>query len=130
MINLNELHAKLIAENDRKFDNEQNWHEGYNHGVWDALSRVDAAMREEPAETAADKPAEADVPHKPRTNFDCIRAMSAEELAEWLDRHILDCDGCPLSDRLGGCTKAANGSSCKAELCVWLNSPAKEDNNA
>ena len=57
-----------------------------------------------------------------RTNLDRIRAMSAEDIANWAVEH-LECCSCPISDSQGrSCEK-----DCMATFIKWLNSPVKED---
>lgn len=122
MIKLDEIQEKLIVEDDRKFDTARNWHEGYKRGVCEALKRVNNAMYAADLGNALDKPAETDVPqNKPRTNLDRIRAMSAEEIAEWAASH-LECCSCPMSDDWG----LACETNCAETFIKWLNSPAKE----
>ncbi len=55
------------------------------------------------------------------TNLDRIRRMSAEEMADALDRWIVRCSGyCPA---LAECR---NGMSCRQALITWLT--REEDN--
>lgn len=58
-----------------------------------------------------------------RTNLDRIRAMSAEDIANWA-RENLGCCSCPISDSQGYSCEAKN---CMATFIKWLNSPVKED---
>lgn len=55
---------------------------------------------------------------QPKTNADRIRAMSDEELAEWL-ASVTDCHLCPIDD-CGGA-----GDMCTATWLDWLQSPAE-----
>ena len=51
---------------------------------------------------------------RPMTNADCIRAMSDEELAEWLGDMIYpECPCCPADD-IGWC------EDCHERLLDWL----------
>ena len=54
------------------------------------------------------------------SNADSIRAMSDEELADWLDKNI-DCSLCPV-------VKCITDRPCKALFLEWLKQPAEEDN--
>lgn len=85
---------------------------GYLLGVNDALTAVSFVRPEQQNQPASET----------RTNLDRIRAMSAEEIAEWAVEH-LECCSCPISDSQGrSCEK-----DCRATLINWLNSPVKED---
>jgi len=55
------------------------------------------------------------------TNADRIRAMTDEELAEFIGTH--DCLDCPLNSEDEWC--AGNGSSCKEAVLAWLKEPVK-----
>ena len=84
---------------------------GYLLGVNDALTAVSFARPEQQAQPAS----------KARTNLDRIRAMSAEDIANWAGEH-LECCSCPVSDYQGcSCEK-----DCVATFIKWLNSPAKD----
>ena len=57
------------------------------------------------------------------TNADKIRAMSDEELAEWLT--------CPIC-KYASCKKTCpvifpNADSCEIQILAWLQKPAEED---
>ena len=85
---------------------------GYILGVNDALTAVSFARPEQQNQPASEA----------RTNLDRIRAMSAEEIANWAVEH-LECCSCPISDYQGrSCEK-----DCVATFIKWLNSPVKED---
>ena len=60
---------------------------------------------------------------KPMTNADRIRAMSDEELSEWILRNV-DCGKEGVM-----CTKSANSCNgrCRKNRLDWLRKPAKED---
>lgn len=55
---------------------------------------------------------------KPKTNGDRIRAMTDEELAEWMDDNI-KCSSCWLDDE-------CYGKSCKEMFLEWLRSTVEE----
>lgn len=61
-------------------------------------------------------------PNKPKTNADRIRAMSDEELAEYLCAS-LSCYDCPAR---ADCGKSA-AQDCNEIVLEWLKQPAKED---
>ncbi len=85
---------------------------GYLLGVNDALTAVSFARPEQQNQSASET----------RTNLDRIRAMSAEDIANWAVEH-LECCSCPISDSQGrSCEK-----DCMATFIKWLNSPVKED---
>ena len=57
----------------------------------------------------------------PRTNADRIRAMTDEELAEWIET-IANCDSCQYSWSLGKC-RGGDGTShatCRLKWLDWL----------
>ena len=74
-------------------------------------------------------------PHKeepfmpPMTNADRIRAMSDEELAEFLERvHVDPCSAC--CDNLYWCRRNnAPEPVCKNHFLEWLQQPAKEEHD-
>lgn len=85
---------------------------GYLLGVNDALTAVSFARPEQQNQSASET----------RTNLDRIRAISAEDIANWAVEH-LECCSCPISDSQGrSCEK-----DCMATFIKWLNSPVKED---
>ena len=57
----------------------------------------------------------------PKTNADRIRAMSDEELAEFLNRVKEPCDYCDLESVPGACTE----SLCDSAMQRWLQQPAE-----
>ena len=57
------------------------------------------------------------------TNVDHIRAMSDEELAEFLNRVKEPCDCCHLMDTEGACTETL----CDDAMKSWLKQPYKEN---
>lgn len=57
------------------------------------------------------------------TNADRIRSMSDEELAEWLDKIINDCDFC-MCHESGICTGST--PDCPRKIIDWLRQPADE----
>ena len=62
---------------------------------------------------------------KPQTNADRIRAMSDEELAEWMETNVT-CASCPVD--LDACRNKLSGEmSCKELLFDWLKSPVEAD---
>ena len=112
---LKEIKERLLEENDKRRRMEQEQANAcanyYERGVNDALTAVSFARPEQQAQPASEA----------RTNLDCIRTMSAEEIAEWAASH-LECCSCPMSnDRGRACEK-----NCAATFIKWLNSPAKE----
>ena len=115
---LNGIKERLLKDNDtrRRYEIESAnaSANGYVRGVEDTLVAVSFAR-----------------PEQPRTNLDRIRAMSAEEIAEFV-MHTMKCKNCPLCGKDGRCEKDAvyDTSECTAALVKWLNSPTKEDGNA
>ena len=63
---------------------------------------------------------------KPMTNADRIRAMSDEEMAEFLERvHVDPCSAC--CDNLYWCRRNnAPEPFCQKHLFIWLQQPAEE----
>lgn len=115
---LRKIRERLIEENDKRRRNEfetANARAGaYARGVEDTLVAIAACADEQDGEE-----------EKLRTNLDRIRAMSAEELAIWINSRNIDCDECPAAKMC----RAFNGD-CARVFEMWLNSPAKEDDNA
>ena len=61
---------------------------------------------------------------KPKTNADRIRAMSDEELAEFLSRGLKEpCDCCQLAIFEGACTETL----CEDAMVKWLQQPVEEE---
>ena len=58
-------------------------------------------------------------------NADRIRAMSDEELAEFLNRVKEPCDYCQLAVVEGACTETL----CDDAMMKWLQQPAEENDN-
>lgn len=85
---------------------------GYILGVNDALTAVSFARPEQQNQPASET----------RTNLDRIRAMSAEEIANWVNEK-LECCSCPISDNHYSCET----TNCTETFIKWLNSPTKED---
>ena len=117
---LKEIKERLLEENDKRRRMEQEQANAcanyYERGVNDALTAISFARPEQARPEQQTQPAS-----KTRTNLDCIRTMSAEEIAEWAASH-LECCSCPMSnDRGRACEK-----NCAATFIKWLNSPAKE----
>lgn len=115
---LNGIKERLLKDNDtrrwREIGNANAFANGYAYGVEDTLVAVAAAAE------AAEQQAQL----KPRTNLDRIRAMSVENIADWVAQN-LECDSCPISVSGGrGCE-----TNCAAAFVKWLNSPVKEDGN-
>lgn len=113
---LKEIKERLLAENDKRRRVEQEQVDAcanyYERGVNDALTAVSFTRPEQQAQPASEA----------RTNLDHIRAMSAEDIANWAVEH-LECCSCPISDSQGrSCEK-----DCMATFIKWLNSPVKED---
>lgn len=110
---LNEIKERLIKENDRcrrfELETANARANGYARGVEDTLVALSSAALPEQQPT-------------PRTNLDRIRAMSAEEIANWVEVN-LECYSCPISDSRG----RSCGTKCVATFIKWLNSPVKED---
>lgn len=113
---LKEIKECLLAENDKRRRMEQEQANAcanyYERGVNDALAEVSFARPEQQAQPASET----------RTNLDRIRAMSAEEIAEWAASH-LECCSCPISDNHYSCET----TNCTETFIKWLNSPVKED---
>lgn len=69
---------------------------------------------------------------KPQTNADRIRAMSDEELAEWLADDGWDCHNCSEHERLSD-NPLLRDERCDekcAEHCLdWLRQPVKDGDN-
>ena len=61
------------------------------------------------------------IDHKPVTQFDRIKAMSVEEMADYLNG-IFDCSNCPNDMFL--CE--SKGSVCTKYIKQWLNSEVEE----
>lgn len=57
------------------------------------------------------------------TNFEKIKAMSVEEMAEYLFRNVAECEMCPA---MVGC-KAPTDFACKGRLLEYLESEVEED---
>lgn len=112
---LKEIKERLLTENDKRRCLEREQANAcaryYEQGVNDALTAVSFARPEHQAQPASEA----------RTNLDRIRAMSAEDIANWAVEH-LECCSCPISDSQGrSCEK-----DCMATFIKWLNSPVKE----
>ena len=60
------------------------------------------------------------------TNADYIRAMSDEELAEFVNRARQPCNYCQLADVMGACTETL----CDDAMKNWLKQPYKENTDA
>lgn len=112
---LKEIKERLLTENDKRRCLEQEQANAcaryYEQGVNDALTAVSFARPEHQAQPASEA----------RTNLDRIRAMSAEEIAEWVDLN-LECCSCPISSQVYSCET----TNCVATFIKWLNSPVKE----
>lgn len=66
---------------------------------------------------------------KPKTNADRIRAMSDEELAEWLDNGDFGCNDCPEAERLSAQPSLRGevcDGACKRHFLEWLKRPVKD----
>lgn len=113
---LKEIKERLLTENDKRLRVEQEQANAcanyYERGVNDALTAVSFACPEQQNQSASET----------RTNLDRIRAMSAEEIAKWVESN-LECCSCPISDSQGHCCETTN---CAATFIKWLNSPVKE----
>ena len=59
---------------------------------------------------------------KPQTNADRIRAMSDEELAEFITVAKERCDYCQLAYTEGACTETL----CEDAMLKWLKQPVKD----
>jgi hypothetical protein len=57
-----------------------------------------------------------------QTNYDRIKSMSVEEMAEFLFEYV-DCDFCPVSELC----KTKNYENCKKSLKKWLLQEVRED---
>ncbi|GEM_PF-1670536 len=114
---LKEIEDRLLEKGNRHRDvavKEIDAHtRGYILGVNDALTAVSFTRPEQQAQPASEA----------HTNLDRIRAMSAEDIANWA-RENLGCCSCPISDSQGYSCEAKN---CMATFIKWLNSPVKED---
>ncbi len=114
---LKEIEDRLLEKGNRHRDaavKEIDAHtRGYILGVNDALTAVSFARPEQQTQPASEV----------RTNLDRIRAMSAEEIAKWMEAN-LGCCSCPISDSQGYSCEIKN---CMSTFIKWLNSPAKED---
>ena len=65
---------------------------------------------------------------KQKTNADRIRAMSDEELAEWL-ANMFDCHHCSEHERIGGnplLSAEQCDQKCEKHCLEWLKQPVKE----
>lgn len=114
---LKEIKERLLEENDKRRRMEQEQANAcanyYERGVNDALTAVSFVRPERQAQPASEV----------RTNLDRIRAMSAEEIANWAKEN-LECCSCQISDSQGYSCETTN---CMATFIKWLNSPVKED---
>lgn len=112
---LKEIKERLLAENDKRRRVEQEQANAcaryYERGVNDALAAVSFTRPEQQAQPASEA----------RTNLDRIRAMSAEDIANWAVEH-LECCSCPISSQVYSCET----TNCMATFIKWLNSPVKE----
>ena len=113
---LKEIKERLLEENNKRRCAEHEQVDScaryYERGVNDALAAVSFARPEQQAQPASEV----------RTNLDRIRAMSAEEIANWAVGN-LECCSCPISDSLYSCEP----TNCVGSFIKWLNSPAKGD---
>ena len=113
---LKEIKERLLTENNKRRRMEQEQANAcanyYERGVNDALTAVSFTRPEQQAQPASEV----------RTNLDRIRAMSAEEIADWVVGN-LECCSCPISDIPYSCEP----TNCVGSFIKWLNSPAKED---
>ena len=113
---LKEIKERLLTENNKRRRMEQEQANAcanyYERGVNDALTAVSFVRPEQQAQPASET----------RTNLDRIRAMSAEEIANWAVEK-LECCSCPMSDDRG----RACETNCAETFIKWLNSPVKED---
>lgn len=113
---LKEIKERLLTENNKRRRMEQEQANAcanyYERGVNDALTAVSFARPEQQNQPASET----------RTNLDRIRAMSAEEIANWVNGK-LECCSCPISDNQYSCET----TNCAKTFIKWLNSPAKED---
>lgn len=114
---LKEIEDRLLEKGNRHRDvavKEIDAHtRGYILGVNDALTAVSFVCSEQQNQPVSET----------RTNLDRIRAMSAEDIANWAVKN-LECCSCPISDSRGYCCETTN---CMATFIKWLNSPVKED---
>ena len=56
------------------------------------------------------------------TNYEKIKAMSVEEMADWINRTATDCDSCP---EIKYCIP--NHGTCQATIQDFLESEVEED---
>lgn len=114
---LKEIEDRLLEKGNRHRDvavKEIDAHtRGYILGVNDALTAVSFVRSEQQNQPVSET----------RTNLDRIRAMSAEDIANWAVKN-LECCSCPISDSRGYCCETTN---CMATFIKWLNSPVNED---
>lgn len=114
---LKEIEDRLLEKGNRHRDvavKEIDAHtRGYILGVNDALTAVSFVRSEQQNQPVSET----------RTNLDRIRAMSAEDIANWAVKNLEFCS-CPISDSRGYCCETTN---CMATFIKWLNSPVKED---
>lgn len=52
------------------------------------------------------------------THYDVIRALSAEDLATWIET-ISDCDLCPIRENCSGGDRISRGT-CRLKWLAWL----------
>lgn len=113
---LKEIEDRLLEKGNRHRDAEVKEIDahtrGYILGVNDALTAVSFARPEQQAQPASET----------CTNLDRIRAMSAEEIANWAKEN-LECCSCPISDSQGRSCE----TNCVTTFIKWLNSPVKGD---
>ena len=93
---LKRIEERLLTENNKRRRMEQEQANAcanyYERGVNDALTAVSFARPEHHAQPASEA----------RTNLDRIRAMSAEDIANWAVEH-LECCSCPISSQVYSC---------------------------
>lgn len=113
---LKEIKERLLTENNKRRRMEQEQANAcanyYERGVNDALAAVSFTRPEQQSQPASET----------RTNLDRIRAMSADEIAKWVESN-LECCSCPISSQRYSCEI----TNCVATFIKWLNSPVKED---
>lgn len=113
---LKEIKERLLTENNKRRRMEQEQANAcanyYERSVNDALAAVSFTRPEQQSQPASET----------RTNLDRIRAMSADEIAKWVESN-LECCSCPISNQRYSCET----TNCVATFIKWLNSPVKED---
>ena len=69
------------------------------------------------------------IDHKPITQFDRIKAMSVEELAETIKNTVEDCEKHCAFTKNGKCNSFGDVDVCAKGIELWLESEGQENEN-